>query len=310
MLSAAITLWPRRAGADEPADTDACDGVCTDEDGPRTLGGHTYVPSLVVDWAFIVSQAASTSAAGIADFEVGQQRIARFLGVEGKREFVSADQTILGTVADCPWLALSVRAEGSAIIPRDRFGAVFVGGHVAYGGDLMAAVRLIRRDRFQATVIGDVGHLWTNELVPSRLPRSPHVSGDITTVRPALALAYTITPRVGVQGSASFAWRWFDISAKDRVETLAGSAAVTVSLHPVPFTVLVAGQLSQDYGREIATPLSNAVLGTGDTRFWGEVGLVYRGRKHLDLGAGFNWKVADPDRDARWFGEFRIAYYF
>lgn len=313
-LVAVLAVAPRLVRAQSAYDEGGYDDECEcDErggDSGRTLGGHTYVPSSFVDWAFIVSQASSTTAAGVADFEIGSQRIAQILRRVGSEEFVYADQSLLGSVALTPWLSVAVEANGNAIIPRSRFGALFVGAHAAYGGTATAAVRLIRASRFQASVLGEYGRSWTNDIIPSLVPSSPHVRGDITSVRPALALAYTLTRRVGLQASGSFAWRWFDIAEKDRIETLTGDAALTLAMDPVPFTLLFAYQISHEYDRDISTATSLAVFGTGGTRSWGELGIVYRGRRELDIGASVQFKLDDIDDDLRWFGQLRLAYYF
>src|SRR5262245_40129151 len=210
--AALVSLASLRSDAQGRWDDDTeneCEGPCA---GPRTLGGHTFVPSTLVEWPFIVSRVASTTSVGFAEVDIGSQRLAMRLGLRGTDEFVSADQSILGSVAIAPWLSLALRAQGMLIIPTARAGAVFVGEHGSYGGSAVVALRLIRSGRFQATALVDGGRLRPTSVIPARLPGSPLEKGDLTIVRPALALAYAFTPGLGFQASASYAWQELEVT--------------------------------------------------------------------------------------------------
>ncbi len=289
------------------ADAYECDGPCT---GPRTLGGHTFVPSTLVEWPFIVSRVASTTSVGFAEIDIGPQRLAMRLGIDGTDDFIFADQSVLGSVAIAPWLSLALRARGSLVVPTGTNGAVLIGEHGLYGGDATASVRVIRSGRFQASLLVNGAQLRPNSVVPARLPRSPFQEGDLTTVRPAVAIAYAFTPRFGLQASASYAWQWFDVIEEDTFRTFAGSAALTFDVRAVPLTLLLAGQYSRESGESTTMDAMDAVFGLGESNVWGEAGLVYRGIPALDLGAALDWKLDDADNNSRWFAQLRLAYYF
>jgi len=315
-LGVVLSLWPGLARAErddaprknERKDHDAdCGGPCT---GPRTLGGHTFVPSTLVEWPFIVSRVASTTSVGLAEIDVGPQRLALQLGVAGKQDFVFGAQSLLGSVAITPWISLALRAQGSFVAPTGTRGAAFIGGHGLYGGDATVAVRLLRTGRLQASLLVDAGRSRAISVVPARLPRSPLQEGDLTIVRPALAIACAFTPRLGLQASASFAWQWLDVIEEDSFQTLTGSAALTFDVRVVPLMLLVAGQYSHDEGESTVVDAIDVVYGTGESAVWGEAAIVYRGIRALDLGAALHWKLDDADEASRWFGQVWLAYYF
>lgn len=295
------------APADWGYDADAydCAGPCT---GPRTLGGHTFVQSRLVDWPFIVSRVASTTSVGVAEIDLGPQRLAMRLGIDATDDFVFAGQSVLGSVAIAPWLSLAIRGQGSLVVPTGTSGAVLIGQHGMYGGDATIALRLIRSERFQATALVNGALLRPLSVVPARLPRAVFQKGDLTIVRPAVAIAYAFTPRFGLQASASYAWQWFDVVVEDTFRTFAGGAALTYDVRAV--TLLLAGQYSHDSGESTMMDAMNAVFGTGESNVWGEAGIVYRGIPALDLGAALEWKLDDADDNSRWFGQIQLAYYF
>jgi hypothetical protein len=312
-IIAVMSLWSRPSLAQSAEDwTDEidgydCEGPCS---GPRTLGGHTYIPSTLVEYPFILTRVASTTSVGVAELELGPQSLAERLGIDATDDFIYADQSVLASVALAPWISLAIRGQGTAVIPTSRTGGVLLGGNGMYGGNAIAAIRLFRSDRFQATVIGDVGEMYPNSLVPARLPRSPFQDGTVTTIRPSFAIAYSFTPSVGLQASGSYSWRWIDITEDDLVRTIAGAAALTFEMRSVPLTFLVAGQYSYEFDQGELMPVERAMFGADGSRVWGEGAVVYRGRRELDLGAAVDWKLDDIGDDLRWFGQLRLAYYF
>jgi hypothetical protein len=307
MTLAALLLTSSPARAQSCDDYDECDGRRVDA---RTLAGHTYVPSTLVDWPFIVSRVASTTSLGRARLELGLSTLAARLDVQGTDHFVYADQSLIGAVAITPWLSLTIRAQGSIVVPTRRIGALLLGQHGMYGGDVIAAVRLLRTDRLQVTALLDGGQLWPCSVVPARLPSSPLAEGDVTTIRPAVALAYTLSRRLGLQASASYAWRQFDIVGEQTFNTIAASAAMTIDAQPVPLTFLLAGQYAHELEDASSTDATSTIFDLGNSSVWAEAGVVYRDRPELDLGVVADWKLSDLDRESRWFAQVRLGYYF
>jgi hypothetical protein len=310
---AAFALLPHIAFAqdfdaprEDVIDEEECQGPCT---GPRTLGGHTYVPSTLVDFPFIVSRVASTTSAGATQLEIASAPVISRLGIEGTSELVYIDQILLGSYAIRPWISVGVRAQGSLVVPSSTVGAVLVGEHGMYGGTATGALRLVRTDRLQATAIVDATRFWPNSLVPARIPGSPFLDGNITSLRPAIALAYTATPRIGLQASASYALQWFDIIESDLFQTITAGAALTIDVRAIPLAIVLAGQYAHEFGETATMDATDAVFGLGESRVWGEAGLVYRQRPELDLGVAVDWMLNSGDESRR-FAQLRFAYYF
>jgi hypothetical protein len=275
----------------------------------RSLGGHTFVQSPLVDWPFITSQIASTTSVGVVELEMSAQTIAARFGITGTRDFLSAEQTVVGSVAVTPWLSLGLTAQGSLVVPEDGVGAVLVGENGTYGGHATVAVRLFRSERFQAAALVSGGRLRPVSLVPSRLPRAAAFQeGDITSVRPALAVAYAFSRRVGIQASAGYAFRRLDLVDEDTFGALTLAAALEVDVRA--FTLVAGAQRASEHGESVDDGAMDVILGAGDTRWWVEGGVVYAGRPELELGVMVTAKVTDTDEDSRWFAQLRIAYHF
>jgi hypothetical protein len=169
-------------------------------------------------------------------------------------------------------------------------------------------VRLYRADTFQVTALVEGGRMWPSSVVPARLPRSPLQEGDLTTIRPALAIAGALSPRLGLQASVSYAWQELDVIQENTYTTLTGSAALTFDVRP--FTLLVAGQYAHEFDEADTTDVVDTIFGAGESSFWGEAGIVYRGVHALDLGAHLDVKLDDIGDESRWLGQVRLAYYF
>src|SRR5690242_5522905 len=109
VLVTVASLWPRnvRAQSDYGPAYECKDCI---QSGPRTLAGHTYVPSSLLDWAFIVSQFSSTTTSGRAEFNVGP-RMTPVGDIEGGDNFVYAQQNFFAGLAIRDWFSVSVLAQ-------------------------------------------------------------------------------------------------------------------------------------------------------------------------------------------------------
>lgn len=277
----------------------------------RRLAGHRYAPSSLVVWGFIESQVSATSSFGVTELELELGRgPAALLLADRETRFVAVAQSFGGAAALTPWLGLTARVTASGLVPRDGVTALLVGATESYGGEAGISLGLLRAGSLQLIARGDAGWGFNRSTIPARLPDSPSVEGDIGTIRPSLIAALALTPAVGLQASASYAWRWFDVVEDDQLRTASGAVAATVVLAPSAVTLLLGGAVSRDYGRDINTVTSRAVLGNDATRWRGEVGLFYQGRHDLDLGAVAAIELDGDDTDRRLFGHLRIGYYF
>jgi hypothetical protein len=298
-MIAIVTLasGPARAG-DDP------------EDAARVLARHRYVPSSLVVWGFVEDRFAATSSFGIADYQLEVGKHLGLMREPRKSRFIAIAQTFGGGLALTPWLGLSARATASGIISRDGVAALVVGAQAAFGAEAGVSLRLLRAGPLQVTARGDVGWNQNRSTVPARLPDSPYVEGDITTLRPSLVVAVPLAPWLGLQASGSFEWRRFDVAERDRVRTIRGALAASVALAPIPLTLLLGGEASHDYGRDSDTVTSRVLLGSETTQVRTEAGLFYQGRHDLDLGAVFAFELDADDTDRRILGHLRMGYYF
>lgn len=297
----ALSLWSPVARADR-------DWVEDYDDQDRTLAGHRYVPVMFVDWAFIQTEISNTTAIGFTEFKVSPGPFSVILAPrEGK--FIEIAEAFTFDLAILPWLGLRLQGSGGGMIPHNAVAGVIVGAQLTHGGQVGLAARLLRVERFQLTARFDAGWQWTEDLIPERLPSSPRVSGDIGLLRPALAAAFTLAPRLGFQMSGSVAFRRFDVQTVDEITTLAGAAALTLVLEPVPLVLAVGASVSHDYGRHVRTVLAEELIGSPGTRWNGEGGLVYRGRPDLDVGLTASFEIGRTDSRTV-LANLRLAYYF
>ena len=275
------------------------------------LGEHRFVPSTIVSWPFVLTEVASTSAAGSTGFVFEPDpSVGLPLAINLDGRFISASQTLSGAVAFGGIFALDAQITAGGILPRDTASSLVVGAHGVSGGSVGAAVRLFRGGPFQLTLRADFDDLATENIIPLRLPRSPRVSGSILGARPALAAALAVLPRLGLQGSVTVDWRRYDVGARDDVTSLAGALAATISLDPVPLTVLAAADVNHDFGRDLFTPTADAVFGPERTEWNVEGGLYITTVRELDVGLLFRAQLSGGADDRSWQGEFRLGYYF
>jgi hypothetical protein len=286
------------------ARADDCDG---EADNPRTLCGHQYVPSSLVEWGFITSTIASTSSLGVAHFDLDRSGIvAREITREAK--LIALAQTFSGGVAFTPWLGASARLTGSGLIPRDAASALAIGAHENLGGDGSVSIALVRSPAFLLTATATAGYSANRDLVPAFFPNNVLQTGNVTILRPALIAILAVTPTFGLQASGSYMWQWIDVNVTSHVQTVRGAVAATIALHPV--TILIGGAITQGFGDDPSTTPALEFLTTGGLQGWGEAGIYYTGRRDLDLGAVFTAEIGSNQDDQRFITNLRLGYYF
>jgi len=277
------------------------------------LDGHRFVPSTIVAWSFVDSEVSSTSDIGLTDFVLEPNVPPLASTAIGMRQFngrfIEATQAVSGSVALTDFLSLNAQLSAGGILPRDTASALLVGGHGFIGETVGAALRLLRTDAFQLTLRGDFTAVEVESVIPALLPSSPRVTGHDLGVRPALAAALTLSPRFGLQGSFLVHWQDYDVEVHDDIVGVVGGLAATVSLDPVPLTVLVGANVIHEFDRDVFTPTANAVLGPTRTQWNVEGGLYMTLRSELDLGLVFRSDI-NGDHNNRFHGLFRLGYYF
>jgi len=279
-----------------------------------SLDGHRYVPSSLVTWSFVDTEVSSTSQGGVTDFVIEPNFPTFAAPIQLPRQldgrFLSATQTIAGSFALADIFALTAQLSGGGIVPLDASSALVLGGHGAVGEVIGGALRLLRTDSFQLTLRADFDALEVESIIPARLPSSLRVSGHVLGVRPALAAAFTPTPRVGLQGSVTVEWQDFDVATTDDITTLAGAIAASVSLDPAPLTLIVATNVLHEFGRDVSSLTAEAVFGPVRTDWNMEGGVYFTVRNELDLGLLFGAELAAGDHNERLQGSIRLGYYF
>jgi hypothetical protein len=277
-----------------------------------SLDGHRFVPSSLVTWSFVDTQVSSTSECGSTDLviepvhpQVPQLSVLDTLDAH----FIEVNQSLAGSLALSDNFALSAQLSAGGIVPRDTASSLFIGGHGVTGETVGAALRLVRSDAFQLTLRANLNALEVESIVPALLPSSPRVTGDVLGFEPALAAALALSPRIGFQGSVAANFQRFEVGPEDDVVTPVGALAATVSLDPVPLSVLVGASVLRTYERDVFTPTADAVFGPDRTHWNLEAGLYCTSRRELDLGLLFRTELAG-DHDNQLHGWFRLGYYF
>ena len=279
-----------------------------------TLDGHRYVPSSLVAWSFVDTEVSATSEAGVTDFVIQPDfpqltpLVSLPRQVDGR--YITAAQTTAASLAIVDCFSLNIALSAAGILPRDGVSALVVGGNAFLGENVGAALRLVRSGPFQLTVRADFTALEVESVIPARVPSAIRVTGDVFGVRPTVAAALTLAPRLGLQGSVIVNWQHYDVDLPDDVTSLAGALAATLSLDPVPMTLLVGANVTHEYGLDISTATAEAVFGPDRTDWNVEGGLYFTMRSELDLGLLFRAEVAGGDNNDRFHGLFRLGYYF
>jgi hypothetical protein len=281
-----------------------------EDTAPRTLGRLQFVPSSLVAWGFIDNAFTFTSSAAWITYGVGPLDLTPHIAIGSRHvELVGVAQTVSGSAALAPWLGVTARLSAASDIPRNVTATALVGVHVNFGVEGDAFLRLVRAGPLQITARGDFGYDQNRDILPTFLRDRVQI-GHVTTIRPTLVAAVAITPLLGLQASGSYSWQWFDFRTSGRAETIQAAAAVTISLHPFPVTLLGGAGAGHETGDSLDIFGAQALYGSGGT--WGraEGGVYYTGRRHLDLGVDATYQFSDTDGDRRWWGDLRIGYYF
>jgi hypothetical protein len=282
--------------------------VRAETDAPRTLVEHQFVPSSLVPWGFVDSSFAMTSTAGYVQYD--QDSAARVTaGSRSELRLIALAHSFSGTARLAPWLGLNGRVTAAVDIPRGLESALAVGAHTNLGVEGGAVLNLVRVSGLQLSARGDVGWAEERNVVPMFLPDALLITGDVVTIQPSLIAAFAISPVIGLQASATYTWRRFDIEDTDSVQSAAVAAAATLALTPIPLTLLGGGQLHRLWGRDNESVASSALFGTGGTQTRLEGGVFYTGRRDLDLGAVVTAQFGRND-DRRYLGNIRMGYYF
>lgn len=296
VLATMMVLYAAPAGADDV--------------GPRTLGGLQFVPSQLVTWGFLDSGFSLTTSAAYVTYDVGPaDPVARIAVQDRSVTLIGLSEAVAGSAELAPWLGITGRLTGLGEIPHGRTSTLLVGAHMSLGAEGGVLVRLVRSGQLQLTARGDAGWEQNRNIVPMGLS-SLEVIGHVTTVRPALVAEVALSPQVGLQASGSYSWQWFDVNTTGNAQTLEGDAGLVMSLRPIPATLLLAGQIRDASGDTPDRFGVQSLYGSGGIQYGGEGGVFYTGRHDLDLGATVTYQWGDTDNDRRWFGNFRLGYYF
>lgn len=278
---------------------------------PRILGNHRFVPSTEVEWGFLDSWVSTTTLVGFTEIEgiPARSSLAAVLEDAEAKEVV-VGQSFGASWAFLPWLAATARVTGYGLIPRNTASSIALGATELFRSEVGGTVRLIRRDQWQLSARATFAWGETRSLVPSRLPSSPYVKGDIGSIEPMLIGAYAPAPWVGIQATATYAWRHLEVNETDDVHTLRGAAAASFTVHPIPVTALVGFSVAHDFQRDLSSPTATVMFGSSGTRMRGEVELFYQGRRDFDLGVGFAFAGDDDSIEERGTIFIQMGYYF
>ena len=292
-------LWARSARAND----------FDPDDAPRTIAHFQFVPSALVANGFIEDTLSTTSSAGLVHFDVTPDTtgVARAIIVPDVR-VAALGQTVQGGVKLAPWFGVTAGLSGMGIIPRNGFSALTVGGYEDLGANVGVAVRLLRTDFFQLTARADGSWDYTRSILPTLLPSSPLVTGNVKSVRPSLVAIAALSPNFGIQASGTYGWRWFDQEINQEVQTISGAIALSISANPqVPLTVQVGGGVDHRFSGVNDTIPTLTILGSSATPWSGEAGVFYTGRRDLDLGITVTYQF---NSDHRAVSFARFGYYF
>lgn len=293
----------------------------------RELGGHRYIPSELVPWGFVTTRFAMTASAGFYRVDVRvpasvRELVRRRASAVSTEDFVAAAQSFRLDLAATPWLGLTARATGIAATGYDDLGALIVGVAASYEGEAGAIVRLVRSQTSQVSARADVGVSPTLRLVPGRVLETVVVDGSRVRfdpsplvereyawwVRPAAALAWTATRRIGFQLGGAVELQRVDLDTDDRewTTTLAGGAGVSVDARPLALELAGAIEYEVDDESSAAEDLTFAFEPTDDLRGLIELGVYYADRAELDLGVAVTATLGNDDQ--RVVGSVRMAY--
>jgi hypothetical protein len=265
-----------------------------ERDNNRTLGGHSFVTSSIVDDAFTGTYVRTTTGAGRAvGLEVPvydlDSNVVATLG--GNIAFLSLGLGYQQRLAK--WVAVRASFTGAARTGTNHITLLAEGASAVYGGTFGATFRLVEKDRFFLSAIAETRSNSIYAISPLDFVRDVIEGGaaDSTTsllekgdnwrLVGGLRTAYGFSPLLGVSGLVEYgpAKRFFADEAGDRNTSqfrLGGSVSVDLR-HATPVPIGFVGSLNyqseNDRGDDIAG--RQATFG---------LGVFYTGRRDLTLG--------------------------
>jgi hypothetical protein len=262
-----------------------------DED--RVLGGHTFVPVVLVPWSFIGTRAFIGWGGGYSWIDVTIPSTTGPATRQGR--FATLALVAEARVKVLPWLDLSLGALGALQGGDDALGAFAIGMTEGLGPTFGATARFYDDHGLHLAADLGVAALWTKALTPSALTITfgPPLAfdatnlvsnGHIVSIAPSVVGAYAISRLVGLQAFVTFGVAEIERAGQsDSTGTFATAVALDIgdaSRCPIGFTV--GGRIGRAFAG--AHPLSGGGLGGGPaTHGFGELGVHYIGRRDLDL---------------------------
>lgn len=277
----------------------------------RDLGGHTFLSSAATPWPFIGTTFSSSTGGGLFSIKmVGRDQD----GAPLRRtlRLAAFGEGFALSVRALPWLSVNASVTGVVISGVDVEGALNVGATASYAFGGGASVRLLRSASSLLTLRGDARGVKGYGIVPLRVVDSVSVDGNGNVVfdrgklltRSSQAVldlslvgAHAVTPWLGVTAAVTFT------TARIRYgETTRSEQAVALS---------VAGSLRGEgapvgvpFGYRLTAPFTDGASAEHSV----EAGVMYSGRRNLDLGVVGVGTVAGDTQQV--LAEIRMAYFW
>jgi hypothetical protein len=221
-LVACCSLWPALAQAGDPVDPMTQFPVI-DPAATRTLGGHHFLPSLIVGDPFVDTYFESVFAVGTVTgtgpgFTLVQDASGHYSAKQMGTFDVSLaalEQHFAGQMGLTPWWSIRIQGGGSFLAATNGTTGLSVGVLIAYSATIgtTLSVPIGSSTRIGATFDVDVNHSFSLDLLGTivrsvqagMLDTSQMISETNTmTVRPGLAAAFGIHKGVGLVLAAQY----------------------------------------------------------------------------------------------------------
>jgi hypothetical protein len=294
-------------GQDNPAEPDTTAEVDDGLGATRTLGGHTFIPSLVVEFPFVATSFGSSSGFGMQTVDLGTDAAGTDLGSAKLAAF--EEQFSLG-VRITDRIGIRAKVLGTVGMGADNKSALIAGANFAAQGGLGATFMILTTDMFylSAQLAGDyaTGALISPLAFGNEVQQSGNINADTLRadfsfwdVSPALTSALALAPFLGFQSSVQFSVSGFKNEGLDAETSTGMSLGFSGTFDAATLFAPVAVLLS--YGLEVPFAEGDPIHGV-------EGGVFYTGLRHLNLGAAIASTVATSENFV--YGQLRITHYW
>lgn len=324
-LLAASLLSPAAASAEEPAGPAAAAPAAQDVSLGRTVAGHTFIPSLVVQDPFVATEFAMGIVGGYGSSTGPKYDLNGNIVGEQDYIFGSFGNYVGARFKVLDWLAVRGSLSVTAYSGLDGASAVTVGANARVGGTAGAiasfpvgkslrvagsfdAAYTPKFDLLLITVIKDTINSCNGDPASCTInPDTAFRQDNVLTLQPAVSAAWTPWKPLGIVASASYQHLSLDTKQQGKLTQQGATLGVAADLdlrHLVGVPV----------GFNLAWHWVSPVGGAGVSRTTDYVaGVFYTGREDLALGVEAGARVFHirPDlQSTAGIGQLSMRYYW